>query len=143
MHLSLALIKILFTLFALFAWSRAIIRFYSKDLNLKELFFWSLLWIAMIILVFVPGKTNFLAKILGMERGNDAMFFISVVALFYASYRLYVKANEQEKEITRLIRALALKNINPSTRLRIDTERSRSVKKAGAGGKRRHARVAY
>ena len=111
MHFSLALIKILFSLFALFAWSRAVIRFYTKDLNLKELFFWSLLWLAMIVLVFVPGKTNFLAKILGMERGNDAMFFLGIVALFYASYRLYVKANEQEKEITKLVRALALKNI--------------------------------
>lgn len=126
MHLSLALIKIIFTLFALFAWSRAIIRFYSKDLNLKELIFWSLLWIGMIILVFIPGKTNFLAKVLGMERGNDAMFFLGIVALFYASYRLYVKGNEQEKEITRLIRVLALKNI----------------KKAGAK-KTNHARAAY
>jgi len=111
MHLSLALIKILFTLFALFAWSRAVIRFYTKDLNLKELLFWSVLWLLMIILVFIPGKTNFLAKILGMERGNDAMFFLGIVALFYASYRLYVKANEQEKEITKLVRALALKNV--------------------------------
>ncbi|MBM2820497.1 MAG: hypothetical protein HW405_257 [Candidatus Berkelbacteria bacterium] len=107
----LALIKIIFTLFAVFAWSRAVIRFYTKDLNLKELFFWSLLWALMIVLVFVPGKTNFLAKMLGMERGNDAMFFLGIVALFYASYRLYVKSNEQEKEITRLVRALALKNI--------------------------------
>lgn len=113
MHIpgGLALVKILLTLFAIFAWSRAVIRFYSKDLNLKELLFWSLLWAAMIVLVFIPGKTNFLAKMLGMERGNDAMFFLSVVALFYASYRLYVKSNEQEKEITRLVRALALKNV--------------------------------
>lgn len=118
MHLSLALIKILFTLFALFAWSRAVIRFYSKDLNLKELIFWSLLWLMMIVLVFIPGKTNFLAKLLGMERGNDAMFFLGIVALFYASYRLYVKTNEQEKEITKLVRALALKNIKKGLGLR-------------------------
>lgn len=109
-----ALIKILFTLFAIFAWSRAITRFYHKDLNLKELIFWSLLWILMIVLVFIPGKTNFLAKLLGMERGNDAMFFLGIVALFYATYRLYVKTNEQEKEVTRLVRALALKNIRKS-----------------------------
>lgn len=113
MHLlsGLALIKIIFTVFAIFAWSRAVIRFYTKDLNLKELIFWSLIWLAMIILVFIPGKTNFLAKILGMERGNDAMFFLGIVALFYAIYRLYVKSNEQEKEITKLVRALALKSI--------------------------------
>jgi len=113
MHIpgGLALIKILFTLFALFAWSRAVIRFQSKDLNIKELIFWSLAWLVMIILVFIPGKTDFLARLLGMERGKDAMFFLGIVALFYATYRLYVKSNEQDKEITQLVRALALKNV--------------------------------
>ena len=136
MHLSLALIKILFTLFALFAWSRAVIRFYSKDLNLKELIFWSLLWLMMIILVFIPGKTNFLAKILGMERGNDAMFFLGIVALFYISYRLYVKANEQEKEITRLVRALALKNIKKS-------HFAGAMRDKGLGLRKKHAHLAH
>lgn len=107
----LAPIKILFSLFAVFAWSRVFIRFRSKDLNVKELIFWSFVWGSMIILVFIPGKTNFLAKMIGMERGNDAMFFLGIVALFYATYRLYVKINEQEKEITKLVRALALKNV--------------------------------
>ena len=65
----------------------------------------------MIVLVYIPGKTNFVAKILGMERGNDAMFFLAIAGLFYASYRLYVKTNTQEKEITKLVRALALKNV--------------------------------
>ena len=121
----IALIKILFTLFALFAWSRAILRFYRKDLSWKELLFWSLVWLVMIILVFIPGKTNFLAKALGMERGNDAMFFLAIVGLFYASYRLYVKSNEVEKEITKLVRALALKNIKKPLR---NTNRYRNTK---------------
>lgn len=120
MHIfgGLALIKIFFTLFALFAWSRVLIRFRSKDLNIKELLFWSLVWGGMIILVFIPGKTNFLARILGMDRGNDAMFFVAIVALFYATYRLYVKINEQEKEITKLVRALALKSVRRRTNQR-------------------------
>ena len=118
-----ALVKILFTIFAVFAWSRAIIRFNAKDLNFKELIFWSLIWILMIVLVFVPGKTNFLAKMIGMDRGNDAMFFLAIVALFYASYRLYVKSNEQEKEITKLVRALALKNIKNKSKIKSQKHR--------------------
>lgn len=118
MHIfgGLALIKVIFTLFAVFAWSRVLIRFRSKDLNHKELIFWSFVWGLMIVLVYIPGKTNFLAKMVGMERGNDAMFFLGIVALFYATYRLYVKINEQEKEITKLVRALALKNIKKPSR---------------------------
>ena len=113
MHIfgGLALIKIVFTLFAIFAWSRVVIRFRLKDVSIKELLFWSLVWGGMVVLVFIPGKANFLAKMLGMDRGNDAMFFVAIVALFYTAYRLYVKINEQDKEITRLVRALALKNV--------------------------------
>jgi small membrane protein len=112
----LALVKTLFTIFALFAWSRAVIRFYSKDLNVKELVFWTFTWALMVVLVFIPGKTNFFANILGIDRGNDAVFFLAIVVLFYATYRLYVKSNEAEKEITRLVRALALKNVFKSKR---------------------------
>lgn len=104
-------IEALLTLFALFAWSRALLRFRSKVINPKELFFWSILWLAVIIIVFIPGKTTALAKLLGMGRGFDAMVFLSVIALFYGVYRLYIKANEQEKEITKLVKALALKNV--------------------------------
>jgi len=126
-----ALIKIIFTIFALFAWSRAIIRFYSKDLNIKELFFWSFIWAAMIVLVYIPGKTNFLARVLGMERGNDAMFFLAIAGLFYATYRLYVKSNEQEKEITKLVRALALKSVKKTTSIarRVSIRRGKKRKK--------------
>ena len=126
-----ALIKIVFTVFALFAWSRAIIRFYSKDLNIKELFFWSFIWATMIVLVYIPGKTNFLARILGMERGNDAMFFLAIAGLFYATYRLYVKSNEQEKEITKLVRALALKSVKKTTSIarRVNIKRGKKRKK--------------
>ena len=112
---SLALIKILFTLFAIFAWSRAIIRFYSMDLNIKELVFWSIIWLIMIILVFLPGKTNFMAKLLGMERGNDAMFFLGIVTLFYTSYRLYVKSNELEKERVSATFLLSASSMRSST----------------------------
>ena len=105
-------IEAILTLFALFAWSRAFLRFRSKVINQKEFIFWSILWLAVIIIVFIPGKTTALAHLLGMGRGFDAMVFLGVIALFYAFYRLYIKANEQEKEITKLVKALALKNVS-------------------------------
>lgn len=106
---TLTLIKIILTLFALFAWSRAVLRFKEKTINLKELSFWSLVWVATIGIVYLPGKATVLAKLLGVGRGFDAMVFIAIIALFYAVYRLYVRSNEQEQELTRLIREIALK----------------------------------
>ena len=106
---SLTLIEVLLTLFVIFAWSRAFLRFRDKAINFKELAFWSLVWIAIIVMVYLPGKATVLARLLGVGRGFDAMVFIAIVALFYAVYRLYVKSNELEQEMTRLVRDISLK----------------------------------
>lgn len=112
-------IKIFFTIFALFAWSRAFLQFRAKFMNMKEITFWTFVWaFAIIVVVFIPGKTTLLAHLLGIERGFDAMIFIAVIALLYAVYRLYVKSNENEKIITDLVRQLALKNIEKSSKNR-------------------------
>ena len=103
-------IRILLTLFALFAWSRVFLRFKDKSINQKELVFWSLIWLGTIVIVFIPGKTTVFARLLGMGRGFDAMMFMAVIALFYAVYRLYIKANETDQEITRLVRQIALRS---------------------------------
>ncbi len=110
--------KIIFFLFALFAWSRAFLRFRAKKINIKELIFWTLIWTVVTIAVFTPGKTALLAKLLGMGRGFDAMTFIAVVTLFYVVYRLYVKANESEQVITELTREIALRKVIKSKRKR-------------------------
>ncbi len=106
----IAPIKIIFTIFALFAWSRAVIKFRAKLMNPKEIAFWSLLWLSLIVAIFIPGKTTLLARLLGIERGFDAMIFIGIVALFYAVYRLYVKSNEAERIITEIVRKIALRH---------------------------------
>jgi len=106
----IASIKIIFTVFAIFAWSRAFIRFQKRLMNIKELIFWSILWGGLTVLVFIPGKTDFLARLLGMKRGIDAMFFFGIIVLFYAVYRLYAKANNLEYELTQLVRKIAIQN---------------------------------
>lgn len=113
-------IKVILIAFAIFAWSRAILKFRARLMNQKELFFWSLLWLIIIIFTLIPGKTSFLAQLLGMGRGFDAMIFIAVIALFYAVYRLYIKANEVEREITDLVRSIAL---------RLDVKQKKQIKR--------------
>lgn len=102
-------IRIILTIFAIFAWTRVVMRFRDRVVNSKELAFWTLVWFGTIIVVFLPYKTTAIAKLLGMERGFDAMALIAIVALFYAVYRLYIKLNETEREITKLVRQIALR----------------------------------
>lgn len=106
----IAPIKVIFTVFVIFAWSRAFLKFRNKSMNAKEIVFWTILWVSITIAIFIPGKTTVLAHLLGMDRGFDAMILIGVITLFYAVYRLYTKANENEQVITELVRQIALKN---------------------------------
>lgn len=106
----IAPIKIIFTIFVIFAWSRAFLKFRNKSMNAKEIVFWTILWVSITVAIFIPGKTTVLAHLLGMDRGFDAMILIGVITLFYAVYRLYTKANENEQVITELVRQIALKN---------------------------------
>lgn len=108
----LAPIKIILTLFALFAWSRVYLKFRARLMNVKELIFWTLIWATAITVVFIPGKTTTLARLLGMERGFDAFAFIGIVTVFYIVYRLYVKTNEIDQTITELVRQIALGQVH-------------------------------
>lgn len=109
-------IKIIVTLFALFAWSRVLLNFRAKHMNIKELGFWTIVWVLAIVVVFIPKKSDALARLLGIGRGFDAMVFIAITTLFYIVYRLYVKANENEEIITELVRRLALGNVKRGLR---------------------------
>ena len=108
-------ISILVTFFALFAWSRAYQRWREKIFNHKELIFWTVIWFTAIFLSLYPVKSEFLAKILRIGRGSDAVFAIATIILFYSVYRLYAKTDKHEKDLARLVRELALNN--PSVKL--------------------------
>lgn len=105
-------IMVIFTIFAVFAWTRVFLAFRKQNFNIKELIFWTIIWLSAILIVYIPGKSDILANFLGIGRGFDAMVFIGVVILFYIVYRLYVKSNENEEIITKLIRKIALSKIN-------------------------------
>lgn len=104
-------IRILITVFALFAWSRVFLSYRAKLFNAKELLFWSIVWLFAVVIVFIPRKTDILAHFLGIGSGFDALVFIAIILIYYVVYRLYAKANENEEIITNLVRKIALKNI--------------------------------
>jgi hypothetical protein len=101
-------IRIIFTIFALFAWSRAYLRWQERLFTLKEFAFWTFVWVGVIVLIFTPGKTDFIAEWLGVGRGSDAIFAVGLVLIFYMVYRLYAKVDKLERDLAKLIQHLAL-----------------------------------
>lgn len=95
-------LKIIILVFILFASSRAFLRFKDKSLTKKGIVFWFCIWSALLIFVFYPGLSNMIASFLGMGRGIDSLFFLSIILLFYSVFRLYVKIDKVDKNLTEL-----------------------------------------
>lgn len=103
------ILQIIIVLFALFALSRAILRFKDGRITKGELFFWSFLWVALVVFVFLPGVIGFISKILGIGRPIDVVVYAAIVILFYLIFRIYVKIEGVEQEITTIVRKVSLK----------------------------------
>jgi hypothetical protein len=102
------IIQIVIVLFALFALSRALLRFKDNKLSKNEFLFWTAIWLAVIVVSFIPNITTQVSSLFGIGRGMDLIVYISVIILFYLIFRLYVKLEAVEKEVTLLVRKFAL-----------------------------------
>lgn len=91
--------------------SEIVAEYRQKNLKLAFLLFWLLVWGAIGVVVWFPALTSDLAQILRIGRGMDVVVYLSVVLLFYLTFKLLLKTEHLEKEITKLVRREALKEI--------------------------------
>lgn len=105
-------IQILIALFALFAIARAVSQFKAGRLPRGWLAFWVIFWLFVAIVVALPQTTEVAARFVGVGRGVDLAIYVSLVALFYLVFRLFVKIEEVEREVTKLVRKLAIQDMD-------------------------------
>ena len=108
----MTLIQILLVAFAVFALSRVVLRFRKGGLPMVHLFLWVLFWGAVIVAVLRPATTSAVAAWVRVGRGTDLVMYVSVVVLFYALFRMFGRIEELERQITRVVRAAALKELD-------------------------------
>jgi len=106
------LIQILLLIFILFAVSAIIIRFKEKHLKLTQTMGWLLFWLAVAIAIILPQTTTLLAKFLGVARGTDVVVYLSIIFLFYAIFRIQIKLEKIERDITKIVQDKALNEKN-------------------------------
>ena len=105
----MSLIQILVIIFVAFTGSRTLLRFHDKAINWLEFSFWSAIWTVILVIVFNPHISDRIASTLGVERGTDVMFFIAIILLFYIIFRLYVKIDSLDKNITNIVTEVSKK----------------------------------
>jgi len=101
-------IQIVISIFAFFALIKIIARFKKQELKNSELFIWVLFWLAVAALVWVPNSLTKLANIFGIGRGADLIFYASIVVLFYILFRIYLRLEKIERNITKIVKKNAL-----------------------------------
>lgn len=101
-------IKVFVTAFVLFAMSRVWLRYRDGAIGMFGTGLWSFLWVGVGVFVWWPKVSDYFAQTIGIGRGVDALVYISIVGLFYGMFRLYVKLEFLEHELTSLVRTMAL-----------------------------------
>lgn len=105
----ITIIQILLIIFALFALSRVITQFRKNKITLTEFIIWDIIWLVVIVVALMPAITSFFANIVGIKRGVDFLIYIGMTLLFYLVFRIYVKIENMEQNITKIVREAAIK----------------------------------
>ncbi len=105
----ISILQAIVLIFVLFVLSRVIIKFRQGKINTYEMIFWSIVWVAVAIVLFIPQITNPIAEFLNIGRGIDVAVYLSIVLLFYLVFRLYVKVDALNHNLTKVVRETAVK----------------------------------
>lgn len=108
----MSIIQIVIIVFAFFAITRTVFQFKRGALTIAWLLFWICFWALAGVVAALPQTADTVARLVGVGRGADVVIYFSLVALFYLIFRVYVKIEKVEGEITRLVRKLAMDEFN-------------------------------
>jgi len=70
---------------------------------------WLLFWIITVVAVWVPDFLTQVANLVGIGRGADLVLYVSVVVVFYLIFKIYVRLEKIERNITKVVRKDSLK----------------------------------
>lgn len=110
----MTVIQILLIIFAVFGFAAAVSRYRRGGIAFRQLALWALLWLAVAGVVLHPETASFVARRLGVGRGADVVLYLAIAAIFYLLFRMLARLEDHERQITRLTRELALKDLGPS-----------------------------
>ncbi|HBW74411.1 MAG TPA: hypothetical protein DEF59_04090 [Candidatus Magasanikbacteria bacterium] len=102
-------IQIVLFLLIAFVVLRIAARFRAKDMGVFVFLSWLVFWSLAAIVVWRPELSTEIAQVFGVGRGADFVTYIALIALFYGFFRLGVRLERQERNISKLTQALALR----------------------------------
>jgi hypothetical protein len=104
-------IQIVLICFAIFAMSRIVIRYRRGGMRMLHLGMWLLFWVCVVVVAVHPDTTGLFARWLGVGRGVDIAMYLSILMIFYLLFRSFAKIEDLDRQLTRVVRADALREL--------------------------------
>lgn len=87
-------------------------RIFSKKnkgiLKIHELIGWLVIWFVVLVGLWWPGVLSLIALKLGVGRGVDLAIYLALILQFFLIFRLFIKGDRQQQEITVITRSIAI-----------------------------------
>ena len=99
----LGFIIIFYFLFRLF-WQKK-----KNEISRNEFIFWLFFWaISLLLILFIKKIDQLVANIGFTSSGINVLFYASVIIIFYLIFRLRLKIEKIERNLTKIIREITL-----------------------------------
>ena len=116
-------IQIVLLCFAIFAMSRALIRYRRGLTRMLHLEMWLLFWVCVVVVALRPEVTDLLACWLGVGRGVDTAMYLALLMIFFLLFRNFGKVEDLDRQLTKVVRANALREMEEDLAAAKDKDR--------------------
>lgn len=105
-------IQITLIIFFLIAIFKVVHQKRAGQLNFKGAAVWIVFWLLAIAVTINPDITSRVAILFGVGRGADVAVYAALALLFFVVFRLTVKIEQLNREVTKVVRQDALKDLD-------------------------------
>jgi hypothetical protein len=97
-------------IFSALAILRTFVLYRRNQITLSQAVLWLSLWLVIAVVAVYPELTQRVANAVGIVRGVDLMLYVGMVVLYYFIYRMVIRLEHIERDITSIVRKIALDN---------------------------------
>ena len=107
----LLLFQLIFSLFSIFAIISVLSKKRSSLLSIGATVFWVIFCLLAAVFVWLPNALTVVANTFGIGRGTDLVLYVSLAIIFYVLFRLNVKLELMNRDITKVTREKTLSEV--------------------------------
>ena len=85
-------------------------RLLKKEISIWLFIIWASIWGVVAVVDIFPFVIERAANYLGIGRGVDLVIYTSIFVIVYILFRIYVRLNKIEKNISAMVRTIAIHN---------------------------------